>query len=111
MLEATDIKYIVRDEKVYGGKPIIEGHRIAVHDVAALHGQGRSAEEIAAAFSLQPAEVYAALTYYYDHKSRIDGEIAWENAEIERMAEEDSLSRRIRDGYRAHLRRTADAAN
>jgi uncharacterized protein (DUF433 family) len=36
----TDIKYIVRTPGVYGGKPRIEGHRIAVHDIAESHNQG-----------------------------------------------------------------------
>jgi uncharacterized protein (DUF433 family) len=98
MLEATDIKYIVRDEKVYGGKPTIEGHRIAVHDVAASLWQGLTPEQIATEFDLQPAHVYAALAYYYDHKAQIDREIKDEDAEIRRLAaaDEDPLAQRMR---------------
>lgn len=38
----TDIKYIVRTPGVYGGKPCIEGHRIAVHDIAEMVRQGHT---------------------------------------------------------------------
>jgi len=34
MESLTEIKYIVRDEEIYGGKPRIQGHRIAVHMLA-----------------------------------------------------------------------------
>ncbi|WIG59223.1 MAG: hypothetical protein OJF49_001970 [Ktedonobacterales bacterium] len=46
MSTATDIKHIVRDPDVYGGKPSIEGHRIAVHDIALTQNQGYSPEQM-----------------------------------------------------------------
>jgi hypothetical protein len=42
--------------------------------------QGQSADEFAAAFSVTLAQVYATLSYYYDHREEIDREIA-ENSE------------------------------
>jgi uncharacterized protein (DUF433 family) len=62
---------------VWGGKPHIAGHRIAVHDVAAwvaVHGLGP--DEVARTWHLTLGEVHAALSYYYDHQQAIDAEIA-----------------------------------
>jgi len=61
---------------VCGGKPRIAGHRITVANVAIWHQQlGKSAETIADEYSLPLADVYAALTYYFDHQSEIDRSI------------------------------------
>lgn len=76
-----EIKHIVREDGVLGGKPHIEGHRIAVHHIAWWYLQGVSAEQLAAEYHLSPAEVHAALVYYYDHQDEIDREIADEAAE------------------------------
>jgi len=101
MSGTTDIKYIVRDPAVYGGKPCIEGHRVAVHDIAvARYLHGFTPEQIVTeAFpSLTLAEVYAALLYYQDHKDEIDREIADEAAEVKARARADSspLAEKIR---------------
>jgi len=56
-----------------GGEPHIRGHRIKVRDIAIWHEQmGRGADEICAEYDLDLAEVYAALTYYFDHREEID---------------------------------------
>jgi uncharacterized protein (DUF433 family) len=57
----TEIAHITQDPDVLGGKPVIEGHRIAVHHVAWWYLQGVSAEELARDFGLTPGEVHAAL--------------------------------------------------
>ena len=64
MTTPTDIKYIVTDPDVYGGRPIIAGHRIAVIDVAVWTQHGMMPEQIAAEYPLTSAEIHAALTYY-----------------------------------------------
>lgn len=61
MTTPTDTKYIVRDPDVLGGKPAIEGYRIAVHHIAWWYSQGESAEQIARDFHVAPAEVHSAL--------------------------------------------------
>lgn len=86
----TDIKHIVRDDETLGGKPHIEGHRIAVHHIAWWYSQGETAETIAHEYGLTPAEVHAALAYYYDHKDEIDGDIEREAAEHSRAADADT---------------------
>lgn len=62
---------------IAGGKPRIAGHRITVQDVAVWHERlGRSADEIAAEHGLTLADVYAALSYYFDHRAEVDRSIA-----------------------------------
>ena len=71
MSTATEIKYIVRDPNVYGGKPRIEGHRISVHDIAlARYFHGYIPDQIVTEpFPTRTlAQVYTALLYYEEHK-------------------------------------------
>ncbi len=79
---------------VRGGRPCVEGTRITVMDIVALERQGLSLDEISNYFSsrpLTPAEVHAALTYYYDHKQEIDAAFeqdgAWDEGHEGRRAE------------------------
>lgn len=58
---------------IMGGKPRIMGHRITVQDIAIWHERlGKSADEIATEYNLTLSDVYAALTYYFDHRPEID---------------------------------------
>lgn len=100
----TDTKHIVRDEAILGGKPHIAGHRIAVHHIAWWHQQGQSAEALAHEYHLTPAEVHAALTYYYDHKDEIDREIEQEAEEHARLADADTspIAERMRTAIAEH---------
>lgn len=89
--QPTDIKGIVRTPGVYGGLPRIEGHRIAVHDIAECVHQGYTPEQIASEEvypQLSLAQVYAALHYYYEHKEEIDREIAEDIAYVKQRAQE-----------------------
>ena len=62
---------------VCGGRPRIAGHRIRVQDIALWHERDRqTATEIVAQFpQLTPADIHAALTYYFDHRIEIDQQI------------------------------------
>jgi uncharacterized protein (DUF433 family) len=65
--------------------PCISGTRLRVQDVVALHQMGESIAEIVANFPPHtPAEICAALAYYYDHQEEVDQIIA----EHQRSAEE-----------------------
>jgi len=65
--------HIAISEDVAGGKPRIAGHRITVQHIVIWHERmGLSADEIASNQGLTLAEIYAALTYYYDHRQEID---------------------------------------
>lgn len=68
---------IVRTEGVCGGVPILEGTRIRVSDIVIQHEHFKhSPEEITADFpALSIADIYAALTYYYEHPREIRDEI------------------------------------
>jgi len=69
--------YIESTPKVCGGKPRIRGTRIRVQDVALWHERlGLPAGEIVSRFpQLSLAAVYAALTYYHDHRAEIQLQI------------------------------------
>jgi uncharacterized protein (DUF433 family) len=69
-----------------GGKPHIAGHRITVRNIVIWHERmGKSADEIAAEYELTLADVYAALAYYFDHRSEIDRDIQESEAFIEAL--------------------------
>lgn len=73
--------HIVSVPNMRFGKPTIEGTRIAVEDVALWYIEhSLPLEEICRDFQLSPAEVYAALAYYYDHQQEIDERVAREEA-------------------------------
>ena len=64
-----------------GGRPHITGTRITVADVVIMHLRlGQSLEEIAGRYDLDLADAYAAMAYYYDHRSEIDGNIEADEA-------------------------------
>ena len=70
-------QHIVTKPGVVGGKAHIAGHRITVEDVAIWHERlGRTADEISAEYDITLADVYAALSYYFDHREEIDQSIA-----------------------------------
>ena len=115
MSTATDIKHIVRDANIYGGKPRIAGHRIAVHDIAVCHNGGYTPDQIVSELypTLTLPEVYAALLFYYEHKDEIDAEIAAEDAEIRARAGADSssLAQKIRAAIDQRKRSNANGAH
>ena len=66
------IECIVSTPEVFSGRPRIQGRRIAVANIAALHNAGWDADTISDELEITLAEVYAALSYYYSHKAEID---------------------------------------
>lgn len=73
--KAVEYPHIVKTPGVRGGKARIDGTRICVVDIVALHGQGMKPGEMLEHYSSRPltlAEVHAALAYYFDHKGEID---------------------------------------
>ncbi len=76
-------QHIEANPTVRGGKPCIVGTRITVSDVVLMHLRlGQSLEQIAGHYDLSLSALYAAMTYYYDHKSEIDRKMEEEDAEI-----------------------------
>lgn len=77
MQTATQHRYIVRDERIHGGEPIITGTRTPVRAIVELWRTGYSAEEITLHLPhLTLAQVFDALSYYCDHADEINAYIA-----------------------------------
>jgi uncharacterized protein (DUF433 family) len=104
------INYIVKTPGTLGGDPRIAGHRIGVHDIVIVHLQlGEPISEIAENYNLSLAEIYAALSYYYDHRQEIDNIIAaMDRIEAAYQDDEATTSRRAQIEARAEARRQQD---
>ena len=77
-------KHIEAAPGICGGRPCIAGHRIRVQDVVLWTEQGQSPDEIVSSFpQLSLADVHAALTFYYDHREEIDGQIREDEALVD----------------------------
>lgn len=73
--------HIEKKKGVCGGEPVIAGTRISVGFIAELEKSGYTADEIVTMYPhITHAQVYDALSYYYDHKEEID-KIIEENKE------------------------------
>ena len=72
-MELTLERHIVQTEGVRGGKARIADTRITVSDIVIWHfRQGQSLDEIAVKYDLSLAAIYAAISYYFDHKTDVD---------------------------------------
>lgn len=72
----TEHPWVVRVEGYCGGRPIILGSRIPVRViVVAWVRQAMPIWEVLENWDLHEAQIYDALSYYYDHKEEIDREI------------------------------------
>jgi uncharacterized protein (DUF433 family) len=81
LADKMDHPYIVSHKDYCGGSPVIKGTKFPVRSIVNyVLCQGISPEEMVREFShLTLAQVYDALSYYYDHKEAIDQ--AQENSE------------------------------
>ncbi len=70
-IERTAHPYIIRDSAIYGGEPIVEGTRTAVRHIVLSFQSGQDPEEIAANQRLSLAQVYDAISYFYDNEEEI----------------------------------------
>ncbi|KAB8319827.1 DUF433 domain-containing protein [Tolypothrix campylonemoides VB511288] len=76
MVQATEHIYIVRDDTVLGGEPIIRGTRTPVRAIVESWRMGVAPEEIPQGLPhLTLAQVFDALSYYLDHQSEINSYI------------------------------------
>lgn len=71
-IERTAHPYIVRNAAIYGGEPIVEGTRTGVRHVILLFQSGKDPEEIARVHRLTLAQVYDAISYFYDNEKEIE---------------------------------------
>jgi len=85
---------------IAGGKPCIAGRRITVQNIVVWHERmGKSADEIATEHDLTLADIYAALTYYFDHRNEIDQSVEESEAFVEalRQGTPSKLKQRLED--------------
>lgn len=81
--------FIVRSPDVRGGRPRIAGTGVTVRRVVAWYQLGLSPEEIANEFGhLNLAQVHAALAYYHANREEVEADLAGEEAEAEKLAQE-----------------------
>jgi len=74
--------YIEKRQGVCGGEPVIAGTRISVGLIVEMERAGHSADEMVALYPhITHAQIYDALSYYYDHKEEIEKMIN-ENKEV-----------------------------
>ena len=81
------IEHIEKTPGVCGGQARIAGHRIRVMDIVVWHERCRwTPDEIVARYpQLTLAQVYAALSYYWDHVDEIRQAIAEEKALVDEL--------------------------
>ena len=83
----TEHPHIVRLEGICGGEPIIDRLRVTVRHVATLHQHGESLLDIAEALGLTEAQVFHALSYFFDHQDEINALIIEEEQAHARHAQ------------------------
>ncbi len=71
-IEQTAHPHIVRDSSIYGGEPIVAGTRTSVRHIILLFQSGKDPEEIANIQRLSLAQVYDAISYFYDNEAEIE---------------------------------------
>lgn len=81
----TEHPHIVRFDGVCGGEPLIDGLRVTVRHVVTLHRNGETILEIAEALGITEAQVFHALSYFFDHREEILALIAQEEKAHERF--------------------------
>lgn len=73
MIQITENRYIVRNDRILSGEPIIKGTRTPVRAIVETWRQGVLAEEIPALLPhLTLAQVFDALSYYSEHQAEIN---------------------------------------
>lgn len=90
--KTTVYPHITRTPDVCGGQPTIDDTRVRVKNIVALLKEGKRPEEMIVQYpSLNLAQVYAALAYYYDNPDEIEAslqeELEWEARHEEMRAE------------------------
>jgi len=77
---------IERSPEIRKGRPCIAGTGVTAMRIAGWYNLGLIPEEIAAKIEhLTLAQIHAALAYYHSNREEIDGEIAAEEAAIEKF--------------------------
>jgi uncharacterized protein (DUF433 family) len=71
--KSAEHPHITRNPDISGGDPIVRGTRVTVQRIVEMVQAGQTVDDILAALPhLSAAQVYDALSYYYDHQAEID---------------------------------------
>jgi uncharacterized protein (DUF433 family) len=89
-MSTAETKYIESTAGVCGGRPRVAGTRVRVQDIYVWHEvAGRSAEEIVASYpQLSLGDVYAALTYFWDHRAEMEAQLKADEDLVEQLKRE-----------------------
>jgi uncharacterized protein (DUF433 family) len=72
MIQATAHRYIVTDDQILSGEPIIQGTRTPVRAIVEMWRQGLAPEAIPNRLPhLTLAQIFDALSYFSDHQAEI----------------------------------------
>jgi uncharacterized protein (DUF433 family) len=81
--------YIVSTPGILGGRPRIDGTRIAVQAISGWYKKGYSPEEINEQYEhLKLYQIYAALTYYHANQKEIEDDILAEENVYDKLFNE-----------------------
>lgn len=73
MSTSTEHRYVVSDDRILNGEPIIKGTRTPVRAIVEIYRLGTAPEEIPKRLPhLTLAQVFDALSYYSDHQDEIN---------------------------------------
>jgi uncharacterized protein (DUF433 family) len=73
--------HVTKNPGVRGGKACVDNTRITVADIAALVQAGQTPDEMLIAYpSLNQAQIYAAISYYYENRDEIEEVFAQDEA-------------------------------
>ncbi len=73
MVQTTDNRYIIRNDAILSGEPIIKGTRTPVRAIVETWRQGVLPEEIPSLLPhLTLAQVFDALSYFSEHQEEIN---------------------------------------
>lgn len=89
----TDHPHIYTNPEMHQGEPTIRGTGIMVRTIVGCVRVGYSIEEILDGYPLTRAQVYDALSYYYDHTQEIEQSIKENEEALWRLTNRDSTSR------------------
>ncbi|MCE7947040.1 MAG: DUF433 domain-containing protein [Chloroflexi bacterium CFX4] len=86
-METTlSINLITSNPKVRGGRPCLAGTGLRVSDIVLAHlYHKQTPDEVAAGYAVPIAAVYAALAYYYEHKTELDADLREQIKQAQRL--------------------------
>ena len=73
MVQATEYLYVVRDDDILNGEPIIRGTRTPIRAIVETWRMGIAPEEISKGMPhLTLGQIFSVLTYYSDNQEEIN---------------------------------------